>query len=83
MVESMVSVTDYERALVKLRAFEMLEGWGVLLPLAIEMSSTSLREGPYFGGEHRKWNLTERMAKADELAAWALSPCKAEEAEGE
>jgi hypothetical protein len=53
-------MTDVE---LKKWAFEKLDGWGVLEPAEGE-------KPPKF----RAWNLTERMAKADELVAWALSP---------
>jgi len=71
-------VTDYERALVKLRAFEMLDGWGTLERGDPEAPQTLAEQMGHLG-RVKQWNLTERMAKADELAAWALAPCKAEE----
>ncbi len=74
----MIGVNDYERALIKLRAWEALTGWGVQLPLSENPTLDERLD------RVRVWTFEERMKKADELAAWALRPCKEkEEANGD
>ena len=54
--------TKYEIAQVRLRAFEILAGWGVQIP------ATDDKKPP----ELRLWNFDERMKFAAQLASWAL-----------
>ena len=56
--------TEYEIAQVRLRAFEILAGWGVQIP------STDDKRIP----ELKLWNLEDRMKYAARLSAWALKP---------
>lgn len=52
----MTAVSLYERALVRLRAFRMLKGWGVEQP----------------DGRVALWDLETRKRHAADLADWAL-----------
>jgi hypothetical protein len=51
-----MTVTDYERARLRLQAFAVLDGWGF----------------PNEKGEHVKWTLEKRKLRACELVEWAL-----------
>lgn len=52
-----MSLSDYERATLRLTAFKMLDGWGV----------TDEK------GNFRRWSVSERRERAAEYVSWALS----------
>jgi hypothetical protein len=54
-------VTEYERALFRLKVWRALKGWGHTIP------ATGEDKLP----ESRPWNWDERLVYADLLAAWA------------
>lgn len=51
-------LTDNERANLRIRAFELLEGWG--------------QEGG--DGKIKQWDLSQRLKEAAEMVEWAERP---------
>lgn len=60
-------MTPYERALIRLKAFKMLKGWGV----APEGTNPN---DPESMNLYRAWTLQERMKYAADVADWAGRP---------
>ena len=58
----MSKITDFERATIRLRAFELLKGWGDAAPDA-EKSTARLTT---------PWNLERHKEVAESLADWAI-----------
>ncbi len=55
-------MTEYEIAQIRLRAFELLAGWGKPIPPNDQCKYPTVET----------WNLEERMKHALELANWAI-----------
>jgi hypothetical protein len=57
-------MTPFERAKIRLAAFQLLEGWGTAGdPKAKDLCDRLIVP----------WNLEQRMQRADELAEWAMA----------
>jgi hypothetical protein len=57
-------VTDYERAELRLKAFQALTGWGVTVG--------EIKVGDKAIPERRSLNMTEQMQRANELFEWMV-----------
>jgi hypothetical protein len=63
--EPQCQMTPFERAMIRLEAFQLLAGWGV-------NTGDPKAKSPIDRYIHTPWTLEYRMDRADNLAEWAM-----------